>query len=62
MKAAKTSTKKPNSSAEIANGVSNLSVEDSPKPKSKGLDVLTEYEKSKVKNAANFVVIGTCTL
>jgi elongation factor 1 alpha-like protein len=55
-------TKKPNSSTEIANAMSSLSFQDPPKPKSKGLNVLAEYEKSKVKNAANFVVIGMCTL
>ena len=62
MKAAKPVTKKPNSSTEIANGVSNLSLADSPKPKSKGLNVLAEYEKSKAKKTANFVVIGMYTL
>ncbi|KAL8911755.1 MAG: hypothetical protein Q9171_003147 [Xanthocarpia ochracea] len=33
-------------------------IAEGPKPKSKSLDVLAEFEKSKAKNAANFVVIG----
>lgn len=36
----------------------NLSVEDKVHVKSKNLDVLSEYKKSKRKKAANFVVIG----
>ena len=36
-----------------------MKVDDTPRARSKNLDVLTEYEKSKAKNAANFVVIGT---
>lgn len=33
-----------------------------PKTKSKNLDVLAEFAKSKTKNSANFVVIGQpCT-
>jgi len=42
----------------ITNGVNNLTVADASKAKSKNLDVLTEYNKIKHKNAANFVVIG----
>ncbi|KAJ9619893.1 hypothetical protein H2203_008167 [Taxawa tesnikishii (nom. ined.)] len=45
----------------VANGISNVSLEEAapaPKVKSKNLDVLAEYEKSQRKNAASFVVIG----
>ena len=52
----KTSSEK--RSDQIANGVEALRVDDTPKAKSKNLDVLAEFEKRKAKNAANFVVIG----
>ncbi|MCJ1351054.1 MAG: Hsp70 suppressor, GTPase facilitates ribosomal subunit dissociation [Icmadophila ericetorum] len=42
----------------LTNGVKAVSVDDTPKAKSKNLDVAAEYNKSKRKNAANFVVIG----
>lgn len=35
-----------------------VKTDDTPKARSKNLDVIAEFEKSKVKNAANFVVIG----
>jgi elongation factor 1 alpha-like protein len=35
-----------------------IRVDDTPKAKSKNLDVLAEFERRKAKNAANFVVIG----
>lgn len=35
-----------------------LTVEESPKVKSKNLNVLDEFEKSGMKRMANFVVIG----
>lgn len=38
--------------------VHNISLKEEPKPKSKNLNVLAEFESSKAKNAANFVVIG----
>ncbi|XHG08298.1 hypothetical protein AWENTII_011407 [Aspergillus wentii] len=44
--------------ADLAGGMNNLSVEEKVNVKSKNLDVLSEYEKSTRKNAANFVVIG----
>jgi elongation factor 1 alpha-like protein len=51
--------------AESTNGVNNaaselgkVSITESKPPKSKNLNVLEEYNKSKRKNAANFVVIG----
>jgi hypothetical protein len=39
-----------------------LSVEEKVTVKSKNLDVLEEYNKSKRKKSANFVVIGRCSL
>lgn len=35
-----------------------MKLDDTPRAKSKNLDVLKEFEKAKSKNAANFVVIG----
>ena len=42
----------------MANGVESLKIDDTPRVKSKNLNVLAEFEKKKAKNAANFVVIG----
>ncbi|KAL4869089.1 hypothetical protein BDV12DRAFT_88902 [Aspergillus spectabilis] len=42
----------------LAGDMSNLSVNEKVNVKSKNLDVLSEYRKSKRKNAMNFVVIG----
>lgn len=42
---------------EAAQGIKNITIEE-PKVKRKNLDVLAEFERSKPKNAANFVVIG----
>jgi len=33
-------------------------LDDTPRARSKNLDVLSEFEKAEKKNAANFVVIG----
>lgn len=44
--------------AGLASDMSNLSVTEKVNVKSKNLDVLFEYRKSKRKNAMNFVVIG----
>ena len=41
----------------VAQGVGNVTIEE-PKVKGKNLDVVAEFERSKPKNAANFVVIG----
>lgn len=41
----------------IAQSVGNVTIEE-PKVKGKNLDVVAEFERSKPKNAANFVVIG----
>lgn len=43
---------------QISNGVEAMKIDDSPRATSKNLDVLAEYEKTKAKNSANFVVIG----
>jgi elongation factor 1 alpha-like protein len=43
---------------QISNGVEAMKIDDSPRATSKNLDVLAEYEKTKIKNSANFVVIG----
>ncbi|RDA88040.1 hypothetical protein CP532_5306 [Ophiocordyceps camponoti-leonardi (nom. inval.)] len=44
--------------AQVTNGVSNLKVTEAPKPKSKGLDVIKEVEKSDMKKSTSFVVVG----
>lgn len=43
---------------EIAKDISTLQVSDAPPPKSKGLDVLKEFEKSSNKRSISFVVVG----
>ncbi|KAG2417591.1 hypothetical protein HFD88_008810 [Aspergillus terreus] len=43
---------------DLASGMSNLNVAEKVNVKSKNLDVLSEYQKSKRKNAMNFAVIG----
>jgi elongation factor 1 alpha-like protein len=42
----------------LASDMGNLSVIEKVNVKSKNLDVISEYKKSKRKNAMNFVVIG----
>ncbi|KAI4124684.1 MAG: hypothetical protein LQ338_004684 [Usnochroma carphineum] len=42
----------------IAQGVAEATIDEGPRPKSKNLDVLAEFQKAKAKQAANFVVIG----
>ncbi|KAK3349987.1 P-loop containing nucleoside triphosphate hydrolase protein [Lasiosphaeria hispida] len=52
-------TKKKGSSADaVASEVKGLKIEDAPLPRSKNLDVLSEFEKSESKKAASFVVVG----
>lgn len=51
-------TTKQKKAAQIAKAVENIKLDDTPTARSKNLDVLAEFEKSKMKNAANFVVIG----
>jgi elongation factor 1 alpha-like protein len=41
-----------------ATDVAALRMSDVPKPKSKNLNVLEEFQKSSLKNAASFVVVG----
>lgn len=43
---------------DVSKGIENVAINDVPKPKSKNLDVIAEFEKTKQKPAANFVVIG----
>lgn len=42
----------------VAGEVKNLKIDDTPKASSKHLDVLKEYENSKSKRSATFVVVG----
>ena len=42
----------------ITEGIIKTAINDSPRTKSKNLDVIKEYKSSKKKNAANLVVIG----
>lgn len=42
----------------MVNSVSNLKVSDVPPPKSKGLDVVKQYEGSNSKKSISFVVVG----
>ncbi|KAK4160035.1 putative glucose-regulated protein 78 of hsp70 family [Cladorrhinum sp. PSN259] len=59
-KAPAAKAKKPSSPGadEVAGDLKQLKVDDAPLPKSKGLDVLSEFEKSKTKKNASFVVVG----
>ncbi|KAI4281658.1 MAG: hypothetical protein L6R38_003529 [Xanthoria sp. 2 TBL-2021] len=43
---------------DLSASVEAVAIDEGPKPRSKNLDVLAEFEKSRAKNAANFVVIG----
>ena len=42
----------------VTSALSNVAISETPKLKSKNLDVLAEFERTKKKPAANFVVIG----
>lgn len=53
-------TKKKAGADSVANDVKALKIDDAPLPKSKNLDVLSEFEKSKRKKRASFVVVGKC--
>ncbi|KAK3384233.1 P-loop containing nucleoside triphosphate hydrolase protein [Lasiosphaeria ovina] len=59
-KTAVTQTKKKGASSldAVASDVKGLKIEDAPLPKSRNLDVLSEFERSKSKKAASFVVVG----
>ena len=58
--AASTTTKKKGASdgKDATDGIKDLKIDDTPLPKSKNLDVLSEFEKSKSKKSASFVVVG----
>ncbi|POR38479.1 HBS1-like protein [Tolypocladium paradoxum] len=43
---------------EVTNGLSSLKINDVPPPKSKGLDVVREFENSNSKKSTSFVVVG----
>lgn len=43
---------------DLSASVDVLKIDEGPKPKSRNLDVLAEFEKSRAKKAANFIVIG----
>jgi elongation factor 1 alpha-like protein len=43
---------------QAASGISNLKISDVPPPKSKGLDVIKEFENSSSKRSVSFVVVG----
>jgi hypothetical protein len=45
----------------LAGSVDKLTVEETPKVKSKNLNVVEEFERSGMKQMANFVVIGMYT-
>jgi hypothetical protein len=53
---------KPSSTDKSVNGITNsvakTTIDESPRAKSKNLDVVAEYTKASKKNAVNFVVIG----
>lgn len=52
-------TKKKGGSADsVANEVKALKIDDTPLPRSKNLNVLNEFEQSKGKKTASFVVVG----
>lgn len=59
-KAPKSGERRGNTSKEdeAAAGVSNLKINDAPPPKSKGLDVVKEFENSSSKRSVSFVVVG----
>ncbi|KAL9015493.1 MAG: hypothetical protein Q9185_007113 [Variospora sp. 1 TL-2023] len=43
---------------DLAEGIAEVAFDEGPRMKSKNLDVLAEFQKSRTKHAANFVVIG----
>ncbi|KAK3503606.1 P-loop containing nucleoside triphosphate hydrolase protein [Neurospora crassa] len=58
-KSANVQNKKGSSSADgVTNQVSQLKIDDTPLPKSRNLNVLSEFEKQKGKKTASFVVVG----
>ncbi|KAM0331465.1 hypothetical protein ACHAQA_003141 [Verticillium albo-atrum] len=57
-KAPKSSSDPKSNGGPPTDGVKDLSLDDAPPPKSKKINVLQEYEKSKSKRSASFVVVG----
>lgn len=57
-----TSSKDDPKTEDLSNSVSSLKVSDIPAPKSKGLDVVKEFEQSGAKRSASFVVVGKLLL
>lgn len=50
--------KKKGGADSVANDVKALKIDDTPLPRSKNFNVLTEFEKSNSKKTASFVVVG----
>lgn len=50
--------KGPSDADSVATGIKDMKVDDTPLPKSRNLNVLSEYEKKKGKKTASFVVVG----
>jgi elongation factor 1 alpha-like protein len=59
--AAAPAKKKGGAADSVANDVKALKIDDTPLPKSKNFNVLNEFEKSKAKKTASFVVVGMST-
>ncbi|KAL8969217.1 MAG: hypothetical protein Q9183_002103 [Haloplaca sp. 2 TL-2023] len=57
-KKATTTPKDTKGTKRLSDSIGEMKIDDGPTARSKNLDVLAEFEKSKTKNAANFVVIG----
>lgn len=54
----KSGQSKKNNGDKLAESIEKLAVEETPRIKSKNLNVVEEFEKSGMKRMANFVVIG----
>ena len=57
-KSSKNSKEVPNGLSNLPDDMSKVAITEGPRPKSKNINVVEEYNKSKRKKAANFVVIG----
>ncbi|KAI4110934.1 MAG: hypothetical protein LQ339_000936 [Xanthoria mediterranea] len=57
-KKAAQSAKDDKATNDLTANIEAVAIDEGPKPRSKNLDVLAEFEKSRAKNTANFVVIG----
>ncbi|KAL8870353.1 MAG: hypothetical protein Q9174_003581 [Haloplaca sp. 1 TL-2023] len=57
-KKATTTPKDTKGAKNLSDSIGEMKIDEGPTARSKNLDVLAEFEKSKTKNAANFVVIG----